>query len=73
MSTLLFAASLLIILFEFQNLLAWSRRRLRPRDAGSSDDFTIVVPLYGDPSYFAIGRASLARYSANSLVAATAR
>jgi hypothetical protein len=69
MSTLLFAASLLIILFEFQNLLAWSRRRLLPRDAGSSDDFTIIVPLYGDPSYFAVGRASLARYRANSLIA----
>jgi hypothetical protein len=68
-STLLLAASVLIVLFEFQNVLAWSRRRLVPRAAGSSDDFTIVVPLYGDPSYFATGRASLARYAANTLVA----
>jgi hypothetical protein len=69
MSTLLVAVSVLIVLFEFQNVLAWSRRCLLPRDAGSSDDFTIVVPLYGDPSYFAAGRASLARYRANTLVA----
>lgn len=69
MSTLLLAASVLIVLFEFQNVLAWSRRRLLRRDAGRSDDFTIIVPLYGDPSYFAVGRASLARYSANTLVA----
>jgi hypothetical protein len=68
-NTLLLAASVLIVLFEFQNVLAWSRRRLLRRDAGRSDDFTIVVPLYGDPGYFAVGRASLACYSANTLVA----
>jgi hypothetical protein len=69
MSPLLVAATVLIVAFEFQNVLAWSRRRLLPRDAGSSNDFTIIVPLYGDPSYFAAGRASLARYAANTLVA----
>jgi cellulose synthase/poly-beta-1,6-N-acetylglucosamine synthase-like glycosyltransferase len=69
MNTLLFVASVLVLLFEFQNVLAWSRRRILPQDAGRSDDFTIVVPLYGDPSYFDTGRAALSRYRANTLVA----
>lgn len=69
MSTLFLVASVLVLLFEFQNVLSWSRRRLLPRVEESSDDFTIIVPLYGDPSYFATGRASLARYRANTLVA----
>lgn len=69
MSTLFLVASLLVVLFEFQNVLSWWQRRLLPRGVGASDDYTIVVPLYGDPSYFEIGRASLASHRMNTLVA----
>src|SRR5262249_52690303 len=42
-----------VVLMDMQNLLAWSRRRvLELADAGC-DDFTIIIPLYGNPSYFA--------------------
>jgi cellulose synthase/poly-beta-1,6-N-acetylglucosamine synthase-like glycosyltransferase len=62
------AAAILVTAFEFQNVLArWRGRTITPTGA-PSDDFTIVVPLYGDPRYFE-GRAELSRYRGNVLVA----
>ena len=33
-------------------MLSWSRRRVLECEDASCDDFTIIVPLYGDPRYF---------------------
>jgi hypothetical protein len=57
-----------LVAFDFQNLLSWwGGRTIRP-GADTSYDFTIVVPLFGHPRYFA-GRADLLRYQGNVLVA----
>jgi cellulose synthase/poly-beta-1,6-N-acetylglucosamine synthase-like glycosyltransferase len=46
---------LLLILFDMQNALSRCRRILRIDRRESSDDFTIVVPVYGKPRYFENG------------------
>jgi hypothetical protein len=68
LSPLLIAVSLALVAFDFQNLLAWWHGRLVPPGEESSDDYTIVVPLFGDPRYFA-GRHQIVQYRANVLVA----
>jgi cellulose synthase/poly-beta-1,6-N-acetylglucosamine synthase-like glycosyltransferase len=68
MSLLMIVLAVGLFLFDFQNLLArWRGRTLGPSARGNYD-FTIVVPLYGDPKYFA-NREHLLRYQANVLVA----
>jgi hypothetical protein len=58
----------LLLAFDFQNVLSrWRVRIVRPA-VKASDDFTIIVPVFGHPRYFA-GRAQLAEYQANVLVA----
>jgi cellulose synthase/poly-beta-1,6-N-acetylglucosamine synthase-like glycosyltransferase len=57
-----------LVLFDFQNLLSWwGGRTIRP-GTQRSNDFTIIVPLFGHPRYFD-RRAQLLRYQANVLVA----
>jgi cellulose synthase/poly-beta-1,6-N-acetylglucosamine synthase-like glycosyltransferase len=69
MSTMTLIVGIVMLMFECQNLLSWwGGRTVRPGRA-VSDDFTIVVPLYGHPRYFATGRDALDRYRANTLVA----
>lgn len=46
---------LLLILFDMQNALSRFRRILRIDRSESSDDYTIVVPVYGSPRYFENG------------------
>src|SRR5580765_7343652 len=58
----------LLLAFDFQNVLSRWRVRIVAPAAGGSDDFTIIVPVCGHPRYFA-GRAELAAYKANVLVA----
>jgi cellulose synthase/poly-beta-1,6-N-acetylglucosamine synthase-like glycosyltransferase len=59
---------LALLAFDFQNLLAWwSGYTLGPA-AESSDDYTIVVPIYGAPRYFE-EREHLAPLKANVLLA----
>jgi hypothetical protein len=41
-----------LVLLDMQNLFAGRRTVVRVSEA-SSDDYTILVPLYGDPRYFA--------------------
>lgn len=49
---LAFGPLLVVVLMDMQNLLSWSRSRVLPLADAECDDFTIIVPLYGDPSYF---------------------
>jgi cellulose synthase/poly-beta-1,6-N-acetylglucosamine synthase-like glycosyltransferase len=58
----------LMLAFDFQNILSWWRVRVVAPVTDSTDDFTIIVPLFGHPRYFA-GRAELHEYMANVLVA----
>lgn len=68
MSPLLIAVSAALVAFDFQNLLAWWRGKVVSPGEERSTDFTIVVPLFGDPRYFA-GRNAILRYRDNVLVA----
>jgi cellulose synthase/poly-beta-1,6-N-acetylglucosamine synthase-like glycosyltransferase len=63
------AAALLAL--DSQNVAARFRRPVAP-ESESSDDYTIVVPLFGDPSYFR-NRAELAPYKDNVLLAIDVR
>jgi cellulose synthase/poly-beta-1,6-N-acetylglucosamine synthase-like glycosyltransferase len=60
--------AVLLVGFDFQNLLSWWGGRTIKPGVEESNDFTIVVPLFGDPSYFD-RRDQLLRYQANVLVA----
>lgn len=51
--------SILIVLLECQNLMALWRGWVVDVDDESSDDYTVVVPVYGDPRYFENGDALL--------------
>jgi cellulose synthase/poly-beta-1,6-N-acetylglucosamine synthase-like glycosyltransferase len=57
-----------LFLFDFQNVLAWWRGRTLAAHTRPNFDYTIVVPLYGHPRYFA-DRDHLRAYQANVLVA----
>jgi hypothetical protein len=60
--------ALVLVAFDFQNLLSWwGGRTIKPGD-DVSYDFTIIVPLFGHPRYFD-RRADLLRYQGNVLVA----
>src|SRR5438034_3750745 len=48
---------IVIVLLECQNLLAVWRGWVLDVDDESSDDYTVVVPVYGDPRYFENGDA----------------
>jgi hypothetical protein len=67
-SPLLIVVSIVLVAFDFQNLLAWWHGKLVEPGERVSWDFTIVVPVFGDPKYFA-GRATVERYRHNILVA----
>jgi hypothetical protein len=61
------AAIVLLVLLDMQNLFAGFRTVVHATDE-ASDDFTIVVPLYGHPRYFA-NRAALQPDRARTLLA----
>lgn len=65
--TLAVAAALALFLFDFQNIIAWWGGRTLDADEESSNDFTILVPVYGHPRYFET-RESLAHWKENVLV-----
>jgi hypothetical protein len=67
-SPLLIIVSIVLVAFDFQNLLAWWHGKLVQPGEQVCWDFTIVVPLFGDPKYFA-GRDAVERYRENILVA----
>jgi cellulose synthase/poly-beta-1,6-N-acetylglucosamine synthase-like glycosyltransferase len=58
----------LLVAFDFQNLLSWWGGRTVEHGDAESDDFTIVVPLFGHPRYFE-RRHELLPYLGNVLVA----
>jgi len=68
MQALMLIVAGLLLAFDFQNLLSWWRVRVIAPVAGRSEAFTIIVPLFGHPRYFA-GRDRLLDYQANVLVA----
>jgi hypothetical protein len=61
------ALSIFLVAFEFQNLLSWGGGRTIRPGAEKSQDFTIVVPVFGHPRYFEPAR--LMRYRHRVLVA----
>jgi len=67
-SPLLIVVSIVLVAFDFQNLLAWWHGKLVQPGERALWDFTIVVPLFGDPKYFA-GREAIEQYKWNTLVA----
>ncbi len=50
-----------VLLFDMQNVLSWSRRRVLEVTERGCEDYTILVPLYGHPRYFA-AREQISRY-----------
>jgi len=42
-----------VALFDFQNLLSWRKKFVLAPLAAPSADFTVIIPLYGSPRYFA--------------------
>jgi cellulose synthase/poly-beta-1,6-N-acetylglucosamine synthase-like glycosyltransferase len=67
-TTIAYVAALIVVAFDFQNILSWWRGRTVTPTAESHADFTIIVPLFGHPRYFA-RRHELVRYRDNVLVA----
>jgi cellulose synthase/poly-beta-1,6-N-acetylglucosamine synthase-like glycosyltransferase len=61
------ALAIFLIAFDFQNLLSWRGARTIKPDREKSQDFTIVVPVFGHPRYF--DGARLLRYRHRVLVA----
>jgi cellulose synthase/poly-beta-1,6-N-acetylglucosamine synthase-like glycosyltransferase len=68
MTPLMIAVSVVLVAFDFQNLLAWWHGKLVSPGEQRSLDFTIVIPLFGHPKYFD-GRAGIAHYRESILVA----
>lgn len=66
-SLLLLAAGIFLVAFDFQNLLSWRGGRTIKPGRETSQDFTIVVPVFGHPRYF--DGEPLLRYRRNVLVA----
>ena len=66
-SYLLLAFALFLVAFDFQNLLSWRGGRMIKPGREKSQDFTIVVPVFGHPRYFDGER--LLRYRHKVLVA----
>ena len=66
-SYLLVALAVFLIAFEFQNLLSWRGGQTIKPGPEKSQDFTIVVPVFGHPRYFEGER--LLRYRHRVLVA----
>jgi hypothetical protein len=60
--------AVVLVAFDFQNMLSWWGGRTISPGEDASDDFTIIVPLFGHPRYFD-RRAELLRYQPNVLVA----
>jgi hypothetical protein len=63
LTPLIIVVSAVLVAFDFQNLLSWWHGKLVSPGERSSSDFTVVVPLFGHPRYFA-GRAAILPYQA---------
>jgi Glycosyl transferase family group 2 len=61
------AFAIFLVAFEFQNLLSWGGGRTIKPGPEKSQDFTIIVPVFGHPRYFNGER--LLRYRHRVLVA----
>lgn len=61
---------LCMVAFDLQNTVAYFRRGVRP-GTRSTDDFTILVPIYGSPEYLT-NFGFLRRYKANTMLVVNA-
>jgi hypothetical protein len=61
------ALAIFLVAFDFQNLRSWSGGQTVKPGHEKSQDFTIVVPVFGHPRYFEAER--LLRYRHKVLVA----
>jgi hypothetical protein len=66
-SYLLLLVAIFLVAFDFQNLLSWWGGRTIKPGRQTSQDFTIVVPVFGHPRYF--DRERLLRYRHRVLIA----
>jgi cellulose synthase/poly-beta-1,6-N-acetylglucosamine synthase-like glycosyltransferase len=66
-SSLLLVVAIFLVAFDFQNLLSWWGGRTIKPGRQTSQDFTIVVPVFGHPRYF--DRERLLRYRHRVLIA----
>jgi hypothetical protein len=66
------AVAVFVFLFDFQNVLAWWRGWVLDLAERGCDDFTVVIPLFGDPRYFE-GRSGLDHVKQNALVSVQVR
>ncbi len=66
--SIVLAIAIVLLLFDAQNILAVSSRRVLRAGAERSDDYTIIVPVYGHRRYFD-ERDHLAPYRERVLVA----
>ena len=66
-SYLLLAFGIFLVAFDFQNLRSWSGGQTIKPGREKSQDFTIVVPVFGHPRYFEAER--LLQYRHKVLVA----
>ncbi|HEY5660969.1 MAG TPA: glycosyltransferase family 2 protein [Gaiellaceae bacterium] len=64
---ILLALAIFLVAFDFQNLLSWSGGRTIKPGRQESQDFTIVVPVFGHPRYW--HEEGLLRYRHKVLVA----
>jgi cellulose synthase/poly-beta-1,6-N-acetylglucosamine synthase-like glycosyltransferase len=69
---LMAAVTLVLFAFDFQNLLSLRRGKVLEAGSRRSDDFTVIIPLYGNPRYFA-ERERLASLKDHILVAMDVR
>src|SRR4051812_28086627 len=68
MATLTLLLSVVVLCFEFQNVLSRWRGRIVWSPVDACWDFTILVPLWGQPSYF-VDRERLIPYRQRTIVA----
>jgi Glycosyl transferase family group 2 len=66
-SFLILVVAIFLVAFDFQNLLSWWGGRTIKPGRQTSQDFTIVVPVFGHPRYFE--RERLLRYRHRVLIA----
>lgn len=66
-SLLSFIPLVAVVLFDMQNVLSHDKRRILYLSDEATDDYTILIPLYGNPKYFD-GREQIEQFKDNVVV-----